>query len=169
MADPRSEALVEKLRLIADGDMDYALYPDEAAVLIVALGTTWGERPENDPTREDFRTDVEAWMAFYAPEPLKTKLRTVLDHKDAERERLRMALQEARPYVFNRTQEEDWRGETARDVLARVDVALGTITIPEDGEYEVELGSPELCPHGLYDWMCRTCNPRKKEEGDGQA
>jgi len=34
------------------------------------------------------------------------------------------ALTEARPYVFNRTQEADWRGETARDVMGRVDAAL---------------------------------------------
>jgi hypothetical protein len=41
-----------------------------------------------------------------------------------ENARLRNALVEARPYVFNRTQRDDWRGETARDVLGRVDAAL---------------------------------------------
>lgn len=44
------------------------------------------------------------------------------------------ALREARPYVFNRTQESDWRGETARDVLTRVDAALaGAVMGGSDG------------------------------------
>jgi L-alanine-DL-glutamate epimerase-like enolase superfamily enzyme len=42
-------------------------------------------------------------------------------------ERLRAALREARPYVFNRTQGDDWRAETARDVLSRVDAALSDV------------------------------------------
>jgi hypothetical protein len=45
----------------------------------------------------------------------------------AERDRLAEALQEARPYVFNRTQGDDWRGETARSVLGRVDAALAAL------------------------------------------
>jgi len=47
---------------------------------------------------------------------------------EAELARKDEALREARPYVFNRTQETDWRGETARDVLARVDAALAEPT-----------------------------------------
>jgi hypothetical protein len=34
------------------------------------------------------------------------------------------ALAEARPYVSNRTYGDDWRAETAREVLQRVDEAL---------------------------------------------
>lgn len=47
-----------------------------------------------------------------------------LEAKDRELERLREALREARPYVFNRTQGDDWRAETARSILERVDAAL---------------------------------------------
>lgn len=42
------------------------------------------------------------------------------------------AAQEARPYVFNRTQESGWRGETARGVLARVDAALAKLEALDD-------------------------------------
>ena len=50
---------------------------------------------------------------------------------EAEAERYRKALQEARPYVLNRTQDEDWRAETARDVLSRVDAALAIPPLAE--------------------------------------
>jgi hypothetical protein len=47
-----------------------------------------------------------------------------LARMQAERDRLYNALVEARPYIFNRTQGDDWRAETARDVLMRIDAAL---------------------------------------------
>lgn len=54
--------------------------------------------------------------------------------RDAALERLaaaRDALVEARPYVFGRTADKDWRGETAKGVLGRVDFALARLS---DGE-----------------------------------
>jgi hypothetical protein len=55
-----------------------------------------------------------------------------------ERAELRAALQEARPYVFNRAHSgrrtATWREETARDVLARVDDALSTSAVAEEGK-----------------------------------
>jgi hypothetical protein len=50
-----------------------------------------------------------------------------LDALADEVRRLREALVEARPYVYNRTMSgggENWREQTARDVLGRVDAAL---------------------------------------------
>lgn len=48
----------------------------------------------------------------------------VIDVAEADAARLAEALAEARAYVFNRTQGDDWRAETAREVLARVDTTL---------------------------------------------
>jgi hypothetical protein len=55
---------------------------------------------------------------------IEPKLLARAETVKAERDRLAEALTEARPYVFNRTQGDDWRAETARNVLGRVDAAL---------------------------------------------
>lgn len=73
-----------------------------------------GERARADRLTEErdcLRKDVAVW------------------HEIAERRyaillALGHALTEARPYVFNRTRGEDWRAETATEILARVDLAI---------------------------------------------
>jgi hypothetical protein len=50
-----------------------------------------------------------------------------IESLEAELERVTAALQEARPYVYGISVEysnHDWRGQTAQDVLKRVDAAL---------------------------------------------
>jgi hypothetical protein len=77
---------------------------------------------------ENFRTALASgkrhgpWTRATCAAVLRT-----LDAAEAERDRLAEALQEARPYVFNRTQGDDWRAETARSVLGRVDAALAAL------------------------------------------
>jgi hypothetical protein len=73
-------------------------------------------------------------IALDALERMRTELTRVdalaqerlyeIDRLEAERDRLYNALVEARPYIFNRTQGDDWRAETARNVLMRIDAAL---------------------------------------------
>jgi hypothetical protein len=73
-------------------------------------------------------TDYARYMAQQASERREAEiiagLEAEIERLRDERDRLLMALSEARPYVFNRTQGTDWRAETAQQILARVDATL---------------------------------------------